>query len=102
MTTPPTTDAMLTEPRMLDCEQTVRMLWDYLDQELSALDVRAVDRHLHECKAKCASHFAFERAFLKVMHSSRPRTLASDALRARVRALIDAERANAAAGGEDA
>ena len=80
-----TAQATLPEPPVLDCEQTVRMLWDYLDQQLPELDVCAVDRHLHECKARCASHFAFERAFLEVMHSSKPRIIASDTLRARVR-----------------
>lgn len=96
-----TPHSTLPEPPVLDCEQTVRMLWDYLDKELSELDVRAVDRHLAECKARCPSHFAFERAFLQVMHTSRPRTLASDTLRARVRALVDAERANSTPSSED-
>ncbi len=76
------------EPPILDCEQTVRRLWDYLDRQLSAMDMQAVDQHLHDCKAKCASHFVFERAFLGVVRSARPINVASDALRLRVTALL--------------
>lgn len=79
------------EPLVLDCEQTVRRLWDYLDRELSDVDVRAVDRHLQECRAGCPSHFAFERAFLEVTRSARPRVTASDGMRKRVLALLDAD-----------
>ena len=78
------------ETPVLDCEQTVRLLWDYLDRQLAAVDVQAVDEHLRVCHSNCASHFAFERAFLDLMHSARPNTVASDVVRARVRALIDA------------
>lgn len=82
------TDTAVNEIRVLDCEQTVRLLWDYLDRQLPVLDMQAVDRHLAECKAKCASHFAFERAFLDVIRSARSTTVASDVLQLRVRALM--------------
>ncbi len=75
---------------VLDCEQTVRLLWDYLDRQLSALDVQAVDQHLRACRTNCASHFAFERAFLEVVHQARPQCVASDVLRTRVRELVHA------------
>ena len=83
-----TTDTLQQEIPLLDCEQTVRRLWDYLDQQLSVLDMQAVDKHLSECKTKCASHFAFESAFLDVMRKSRPTVLATDVLQLRVRALM--------------
>jgi anti-sigma factor RsiW len=84
------TDSPLQEPPVLDCEQTVRRLWDYLDRQLSAIDRDAVDRHLHDCKANCASHFAFEQAFLDVVREARPRVVASDVVRQRVRSLLKA------------
>ncbi len=76
------------EPPVLDCEQTVRRLWDYLDQQLSVLETHAVDQHLRDCKTMCASHFAFERAFLGVVRSARPTNVVSDALRLRIQALM--------------
>ena len=82
------TETAVQEIPVLDCEQTVRRLWDYLDQQLPALDMQAVDQHLDACKAKCASHFAFERAFLDVVRKSRTTALTTDVLQLRVRALI--------------
>ncbi len=90
-----TSDTTLQDTPSLDCEQTVRLLWDYLDRQLPSIDLDAVDRHLHQCKANCASHFEFERAFLDVMHAARPQVVASDTLRLRVLALIASERGTA-------
>ncbi len=81
-------EAAVQEIPVLDCEQTVRRLWDYLDQQLPALDMQAVDKHLAECKAKCPSHFAFERAFLDIIRTSRSTALTTDVLQLRVRALM--------------
>jgi len=96
MTAQPT----MLEPPVLDCEQTARLLWDYLDQQLPEVDVRAVDQHLLECKTRCAPHFAFEHAFLELVHTARPRVIASDTLRARVRALIEADQHESSAGAQ--
>ena len=82
------TETAVQEIQVLDCEQTVRRLWDYLDQQLPALDMQAVDQHLAECKAKCPSHFAFERAFLDVLRTSRSTGRTTDVLQLRVRALM--------------
>ncbi len=83
-----TTETAFLDIPALNCEATVRRLWDYLDQQLSALDTRAVDKHLRDCKFNCQSHFEFERAFLDVVRSARPNVQASDVLRDRVRALM--------------
>ncbi len=53
-----------------NCEQTVRRLWDYLDGELNALDVAAVDAHLVECE-RCPAHFTFEQRFLRAVRDAR-------------------------------
>ncbi len=93
-----TTDTVSQEELSLNCEQTVRLLWDYLDRQLPSIDAEAVDRHLHDCKTHCASHFEFERAFLAVMRASRPHVVASDTLRLRVLSLIASERGQAGHG----
>ena len=72
----------------LTCEQTVRRLWDYLDRELTDVDATAVERHLQDCSSQCASHFAFERAFLDVTRSARPQIATSVELRQRVSAIL--------------
>ena len=84
-----TTLAATGEPPVLDCEQTVRRLWDYLDHQLSPLETEAVAIHLRDCRAKCASHFEFEHAFLQLLRSSVPRPRASDAMRDRVRHILE-------------
>ncbi|MGV3710403.1 MAG: anti-sigma factor family protein [Gemmatimonas sp.] len=76
----------------LNCEQTVRRMWDYLDNELTAFDAAAVDRHLAECE-KCLSHFTFEREFLNTVRSARTAVAESDpsrsaTLRERIRGLL--------------
>ena len=57
-----------------DCEQTVRRLWDYLDAELGAVDLAAVDAHLAACD-RCPPHFEFERRFLETVRAARNATL---------------------------
>lgn len=74
---------------VLDCEQTVRRLWDYLDGEVGTSELAAIDAHLASCDP-CTAHFAFERRFLTAVRSARDAVAAADAdsthaaLRARV------------------
>jgi len=72
---------------VFDCKETVRRLWDYLDRELAAADMAAIDSHLARCD-KCPQHFAFERQFLAAVKAARSQHTAPDALRARVRATL--------------
>ena len=77
-----------------DCEQTVRRLWDYLDGELNAVDVIAVDAHLAACE-RCPAHFAFERRFLLAVREARsaihmPDAQTTASLRQRVVAMLAA------------
>ena len=77
----------------LDCEQTVRRLWDYLDGQLGATDVALIDAHLAACD-RCPPHFEFERRFLDTVRRARRTDGAatrSDALRARVVAMLIAD-----------
>ena len=42
----------------IDCETTVRRLWDYIDKGLASLSHAEVETHLATC-ALCARRFAF-------------------------------------------
>lgn len=46
--------------RTLDCEQALRLLATYLDQELSGPQSRSVEDHLERCRT-CWSRAEFER-----------------------------------------
>ncbi len=72
----------------LDCEQTVRRLWDYLDGEIGTSELAAIDAHLQMCNP-CSGHYVFERRFLEALRAARDAISARDAvslqqLRARV------------------
>ena len=73
---------------VLDCKETVRRLWDYLDRELSDDDMAAVDAHLAAC-THCPPHFMFERQFLAALRAARSQDAAGSGLRARVRAALE-------------
>jgi anti-sigma factor RsiW len=47
-------------PSAIDCETTVRRLWDYIDSGLTSLSGEEVETHLATC-ALCARRFAFAR-----------------------------------------
>ena len=78
-----TSDTLVHTAPVFDCKETVRRLWDYLDRELSADDMAAIDTHLAAC-SQCPPHFTFERQFLAALHAARSQDAASDGLRARV------------------
>jgi len=43
----------------MTCESAFRRLDDYLDRQLSAVEMRLVEEHLHICEA-CTREFTFE------------------------------------------
>ena len=47
----------------LTCEQTFARLDDYVDRELSATELEAVEEHLHICEI-CATEFRIEESVL--------------------------------------
>lgn len=63
-TAPPIHDAAMDHMApMLDCEQVMRQLWDYLDGELTPERMAAIRAHLELCK-RCYPQYEFERSFL--------------------------------------
>ncbi len=74
---------------MIDCEAAVRMLWDYLDGNLSSTDVAAVQAHVDRC-AHCFSHADFGQVVLDAIAQARrvPESLADAPMRDRVLARL--------------
>ena len=83
---------MTNEPRVQlseDCERVVRNLWQFLDHELDAPTMKAIEEHLTGC-APCCSHVEFEEELLRKLKDLRKehsqpavlRTKVVDALRA--------------------
>jgi anti-sigma factor (TIGR02949 family) len=54
---------------MLQCDEVMRQLWDYLDGELTPDREDAIRRHIEMC-ARCAPQTEFERAFLVAIRRS--------------------------------
>ena len=57
--------------RGIDCETTVRRLWDYLDGGMSNMARDDVEAHLAWCES-CGSHFVFARAMRSALAASLP------------------------------
>ena len=87
------TTLMEQEIEQLDCRETVRRLWEYLDGELGDAERVAVDHHLDHCD-KCPPHFTFERTFLAAVQSARAEAGASSTLRDRVRDILGVASSN--------
>ena len=73
----------------MDCEATVRRLWDYLDAELDEARAAEVEAHLARCR-QCPPHFAFAREMLDAVAASRRAPDDVSSLRARVFAALRA------------
>ena len=67
----------------VDCMAVLRQFWDYLDAELPAEGMAAMQRHLERC-AKCGNYVEHQRAFLAALSAARQGAAAPPALRARV------------------
>jgi anti-sigma factor RsiW len=73
----------------IDCEATIRRLWDYLDGRLPEMARDEVEEHLATC-AYCAPHFVFAHTMQGALAASTPPASDSDEdrLRERVRAAL--------------
>lgn len=75
------------EEKKLECEQAIRILLDYLDNELGESDHKAMDEHLHTCRS-CFSRMEFEKE-LKNKIKRIKKASASDTLKARIRKISE-------------
>jgi anti-sigma factor RsiW len=76
-------------PAPIDCEATIRRLWDYLDGRLPEIARAEVEAHLEIC-AHCPRRFDFARTMQVALAASAPPAAASDEdrLRERVRVAL--------------
>lgn len=77
---------MSDEPRKLDCDEAIRMLFEYLDNELAQHDHAAVEAHLHDCRA-CFSRMEFDKR-LRTMIKGPEAADAPESLQGRVKDLL--------------
>ncbi len=68
---------------MINCEEVMQQLWDFLDEELTPDRMRQIEAHVHLCK-RCSPQVAFERSFLRALEDARARINDEQSLRERV------------------
>lgn len=73
--------------KTIDCEQALRLLAAYLDEELGGSDRGDVEAHLERCRS-CYSHAEFER-LLKEKLTDLRRGDTAHGLETRIRGLLD-------------
>jgi len=78
---------MTDETRKIDCDQAVKLLFQYLDNELERTNHAAMEKHLQSCRS-CFSHMEFEKRLKNMIRESNADT-APDDLRARIKKLTE-------------
>ena len=77
----------MSEPK-LNCSETFMRLDDYLDRELTAGEMKAVEGHLAQCAA-CAGEFGVEKELLDGIRARLGRLRMPEALKAKIFASLD-------------
>lgn len=77
----------MSETRVIDCEEALRRLFEYLDAELSAGPQQEMQQHLERCRS-CFSRVEFEKR-LKAYTGELRREPVSPALERRIHTLLD-------------
>ena len=72
--------------KTFDCDQALKRLLEFIDQELTGEDREGVERHLHACRS-CFSRMEFERQLKGKIHELSRETV-SPAAEDRIKALI--------------
>lgn len=75
-------------PDEASCEESLALVYEFLDGELDAESGERVRRHLETCR-RCWPYFDFERHFLDTLREAGGTGAASPDLARRVRALLD-------------
>lgn len=78
---------MSSDARDIECEEAIRMVLEYLDNELESHDHHALESHIHKCRA-CYTRVEFEKR-LKGMVGETPEVKAPDALKDRIKKLTE-------------
>jgi anti-sigma factor (TIGR02949 family) len=80
----------MSDKDLMDCHAAMRILWEYLDEELSSERAHDVRAHLAGC-AECYRHYRFEARFLEALESAARDECAPPELRSRVMDALSAE-----------
>ncbi len=76
------------QPDGVTCEESLRLLQEYIDGELDHLTASQVEEHFRVCKA-CWPHLNFEERFRDRLRRASERDCCPEEVRARVLAAID-------------
>jgi anti-sigma factor (TIGR02949 family) len=71
----------------LSCEESLALVYEFLDGELPAERNEAIRRHVRMCR-RCYPHFDFERIFLDALREAGSVAQANPDLERRIRSLI--------------
>jgi anti-sigma factor (TIGR02949 family) len=74
---------MTIEQKKIDCEEAIRKMLEYLDNELEHQDHESLEEHLHSCRS-CFSRMEFEKR-LKEMVKTVTREKVPEDLQERIR-----------------
>jgi anti-sigma factor (TIGR02949 family) len=75
------------DPKELECDEAIRMVLEYLDNELESHDHEALEAHIHKCRA-CYTRVEFEKR-LKGMVKEAPEISAPDSLKLKIKKITD-------------
>lgn len=78
---------MSDDPREIECDEAIRMVLEYLDDELEKPDHHALEAHIHKCRS-CYTRVEFEKR-LKGMVKEAPEISAPDNLKDRIKKLTE-------------
>lgn len=78
---------MSDNPRELECEEAIRMVLEYLDNELEHHDHDALEAHIHKCRS-CYSRVEFEKR-LKGLVGDAPKIVAPNNLKSKLKKITD-------------
>ncbi len=72
---------------MIDCRETLKRFYDYLDRELTQIRAREVEEHLERCRG-CFDRFEVEKSFGKFVSTSGQEPVDTGYLKAQIRARL--------------
>ena len=75
------------DPRQLECDEAIKMVLEYLDNELETHDHDALEAHIHKCRA-CYTRVEFEKR-LKGIVKEAPSVAVPDSLKNKIKKLTD-------------
>jgi|KBSSwiStaDraftv2_1062776.scaffolds.fasta_scaffold3399485_2 anti-sigma factor (TIGR02949 family) len=78
----------MNKPTHLSCKDCVDRLGDFVDRELTAEEITAVEQHLEECFG-CSREFRFEGAVLESIKVTLRRVQAPPSLLEKIRRSLD-------------